>query len=140
MRILHAGIMKELITMEKYVIDCKKYTNLESAMRDCFNYAKLLQSKPTLSMFIACDDEGKVLEEPICSLKYNCASPPCKLYYKALEKVIFDGWSVDVNNEDFTSIIFNENEIVFYKSLNIYYNSNHIYFISDLTKFKLKLK
>ena len=127
--------------MEQYVIDCKKYTNLESAMRDCFQYAKLLQSKPTLGMFVPCDENGKVLEEPTEDESWwNFQDDEAK-YIDACSKVIFDGWSVYVVSENFTSINdIDANIIDFYNNNEIFCNGNVITTLSDLTKYNLKLK
>lgn len=100
--------MKELITMEKYVIDYKT-TDDYTYRKAMLDYAKLLQSKPTKEHFIG-------------------------------ENAIFDGWSVS-NSDWFCTFIKDSNNVItFYKDGKVKFNSNLINTLSDLTKFKLKLK
>lgn len=62
----------------------------------CFEYAKFLKQPLTLGMFMPCDDNNNVLEEPKCIKE--CESCDCMyeydIYQQAKERVIFDGFEV----------------------------------------------
>jgi len=127
--------MKELITMEQYVINNASHTEFtyKELIMEFYNYAKLLQSKSTLSMFVACDDEGNVLED-ISKKLYPASMSYAKLideekqqYQQALEKVIFDGWSVYENNNETIAIEDLEGNNLFFMKTNssiLFYSKN----------------
>lgn len=67
-----------------------------------FNYANFLKQSLKLEMFVPCDEDGDTLQEPeefkewMNSDHYFNASESithqCRMYKKALEKVLFDGF------------------------------------------------
>ena len=63
-------------------------------------YAKVLAQKPKLWMFVPCDDEGKVLEEPnVNNYHHNAIDSQLyvddkKKYRQSLDRVFFDGFEV----------------------------------------------
>ena len=65
----------------------------------CLRYANFISQKPELWMFVPCDEDGNVLEEP--KLPYEkatwcdkCAelNPDYAKWYNARSKVLFKGW------------------------------------------------
>jgi len=125
--------MNNLISMEKWVI-----ANCDPNSEE-YKQATFRLSKPTLSMFVPCDDDGNVLEEPknpklgVSEMKYY------DKYVEAKSKVIFDGWSVDSNEETFKVLLQQENRLTFFKRGSIYFNSAPIHTISDLTPYRIHI-
>ena len=106
--------MKKIITMEQYVIELY-HSPIEDAMEVLnmlYRNAKLLQSKPTKEHFIG-------------------------------DNAIFDGWSVKFSS-DISMALTDENyniiEIKMGDNNHFFFNGISINTLSDLTKFKLKLK
>lgn len=129
--------MNKLISMEDYVLEQSDLWSCEQRLHRLEQYAQLLKSKPTLSMFIPCDDDGNVLVKP----KHNEQDTWLwTAYQTALDKVIFDGWSVDYANEGFVSLVHLSYDIVFFKSGMIRFLDYQITYISDLTPYNLPLK
>lgn len=73
-------------------------------------YAKFLKQPLTLGMFVPCDDEGNVLEEPkqtylTCSFfEHQQFFNKQKKYEKAKEKVLFEGFNILSNEDDIIEI------------------------------------
>ena len=69
------------------------------------NYANFNLLKPELWMFIPCDEEGNVLEEPKIEGKITWCdkceelNPEYGTWYKAQSKVLFKGWKYELNEE-----------------------------------------
>lgn len=66
------------------------------------NYANFLKQPLTIGIFIPCDENGSVLEEPIecdCLTQYDkeCCGMffKCKEYAKAKERCLFEGWDLE---------------------------------------------
>jgi len=82
-------------------------------------YAKFISQKPTLDMFIPCDEEGTILEEPT-QLSYMVY---IEKYIKAQSKVLFEGWKY---NDTYETIINGKvDEILFldsYKTIESIFN------------------
>lgn len=134
--------------MEDYVLD---YIGRDDyTFRKCIgDYAKLLKSKPTLSMFVPCDDDGNVLGEQKVSHGFDVHGEPIfyipsknklEQYLTSLDKVIFGGWSVDENDEAYTILTNNSNKIGFFYDGTIEFNYKYINTLSDLTPYNLTLK
>lgn len=114
-------------------------------------HAKFLQQTPTLGMFVPCDEEGNVLEEPE---KYNdwlkfknkyeygeFYTKKCKQYQQAQQRVIFEGWELAKKEEGSIKIVNKEKErIYFFNDGTIIYNNKIIKTIEDLVPYNLILK
>lgn len=63
---------------------------------EIFNYANFLKQPLKLEMFVPCDEEGNVLEEPDkeFELSYWDCSTKISKYQQAKEKVLFEGFRV----------------------------------------------
>lgn len=89
----------ELISMTKYVLSNSnwygnKYHRITQA------YANFLNTELSLGMFIPCDLEGNVLEEPKAELSYlSFYNIRLKQFQEAKSRVLFEGV---VNNNDGT--------------------------------------
>lgn len=92
----------KLQKMTDFVLNTLNPENFGSSdVRKVINYAKFLQQPLTLGMFVACDEDGNVLEMPKCFGKgggWNCACSDALMqlctdkttqYRKAKEKVLF---------------------------------------------------
>ena len=78
---------------------CKEF---EKRMKSVVDYANFLKQPLTLGMFIPCDKEGNVLEEPDCKedyyrdangLAYNYFEDR-KKWLEAKERVLFEGFEI----------------------------------------------
>lgn len=92
----------KLITMTDFVLEeTKNNVTLAESFQRCATYAKLLKQPLKLEMFVPCDEDGNLLQEPeefkewMNSDHYFNASESvthqCRMYKKALEKVLFKG-------------------------------------------------
>lgn len=81
---------------------------------EIFNYANFLKQPLEIWMFVPCDEEGNVLEEPKgwlneeCVINDCCTICKCEQYQQAKERVLFDGFKMignkHVENNDFVVI------------------------------------
>lgn len=88
---------------------------------EILRYVKFLQQPLTLGMFVPCDLEGNVLEEPI---PFDCTAFEYSIWCKAKERVLFKGFEC----------VFYDRDKVFelsYNGLYIYYEFEDDFFISD---------
>ena len=88
--------MKKLIEIIDYIIE--QHEQCVSSTDRTYNYAIFLKQPLELWMFVPCDEEGKVLEKPDCSLGKDCASPPCARYQQAKERCLFKGFEMYKGN------------------------------------------
>lgn len=91
-----------LIPMTDFVLEQLNEQNSRTKpMRDVFNslekYAKFLKQPLKLEMFLPCDEDGNILEEPSNYQLYELGVAPndeqikeCGAYEKAKEKVLFE--------------------------------------------------
>jgi len=87
-----------------------------------YKYMDLILQPLTKGMFVPCGEDGEVLSEPnkfgaFCdgikihaslSIEVNIFEESCKQYKEAKERVIFEGWSITMQNE--YSIILNDSD------------------------------
>lgn len=153
-------------TLNEYVIyevDKKDYPQLEdspsdkeavliylNALQGIIDYAHFLNQKPTLGMFVPCDEDGNVLEEPINFNSYSnglmtTLSPlyeSCEQYHQALDKVLFDGLEVTKNSGTVIIVSTTELSVRFIQNVGVFvFADNHwkeIKTISDLCGYGLK--
>src|SRR5665648_159369 len=81
----------KLISMTDFVLE--QYLTIASdniylSMINCNNYAKFLKQSLELWMFIPCDEDGNVLEEPIETI--GGVELYTKRYQQAKERCLFD--------------------------------------------------
>ena len=90
------------------------------------NYANFLSQKPEKWMFVPCDDEGNVLEEPTKSIKIiggeNLANKKrIEQYQQALDRVIFEGFTSHnkhwLESEKISFFLINNNRLAEYKNI-----------------------
>lgn len=88
----------ELVPAKDYEMD---YDTNSSQLNAIKRYAKFLSQPLTLSMFVPCDDEGNVLEEPELYSEYKPElggtmnkewKLRCEAYNEAKLKVLFEGF------------------------------------------------
>ena len=161
--------MKILIGSTDYILEQTK--NIKTA---CFKTAHIplnnlaeraafLKQTPTLGMFVPCDEDGNVLEEPdhlnykhingfneivfISQSKQNKYHSDCDEYQKAQSKVIFKGFEVkyfDLGGGEITSkssfeIIKGDLQICVYKAIPNYFIWNKFKTIEDLVPYNLEM-
>ena len=81
------------------------------------NFSNFLKQPLTLGMFVPCDENGNVLEEPLLLPSYELDK-----YRKAKEKVIFDGFDIIHNDKVRITIECNHFQLDFNKPLNHFEN------------------
>lgn len=94
---VNKNIMKTLLPMTDFVLH--QYSNNYHANTPTriWNYAAFLKQPLKLEMFVPCDENGNVLQEPKEKVfsRENGAyefDEYCKIYEKAKEKVLFEGF------------------------------------------------
>lgn len=67
----------KLISMTDFVLEqAKKDLSAETTANNCISYAQFLKQPLKLEMFVTCDDEGNILEEP--NINEHKTSPFCE--------------------------------------------------------------
>ena len=112
--------MKKLISMADFVLELGKTNQIDlsnEAFIDVFlNYANFLKQPLTLGMFVPCDDDGNVLEEPDRWDDYVKAPESFDgnkewynlyAYEQAKERVLFEGFSLQYQSS-YTIVVDNE--------------------------------
>ena len=121
----------KLISMTDFVLEQGKKPN-NSDFRERFfvkvlNYANFLKQPLTLGMFVPCDDDGNVLEEPSKDMwdnfinsqfgHFNESYTYCFNYQEAKSKVIFEDF-VGINTDLYSNGFFQfDEEFIFDKSV-----------------------
>tara|TARA_R110000868_G_scaffold21064_7_gene88039 strand:- start:5558 stop:6070 length:513 start_codon:yes stop_codon:yes gene_type:complete len=163
----------ELVSCEDYVLqEVKEYQSkdtlqgmadviAEGAVLDRVSkYARLLKQPLTLGMFVPCDSEGELLEEPDDSMNHGISDSSvndsdmylyacqCTGYQQALERVIFEGFEIPYPSNEYSTVV----RFVGKEFVELNFHSKGIisqfigatYFsitsISDLTGLGLKIK
>ena len=100
---LKISIIMKLISMVDFVLENAKQPYVEGTKyKDLVNYAKFLKQPLKLGMFVPCDNDGNILEQPIYTTNHSdeCYCKECEeetkrcsdlqdQYQKAKEKVLF---------------------------------------------------
>jgi hypothetical protein len=129
--------MKKLIPMTDFVLERSKQSIIDltfeesikktiKIVKEIFEYAKFLKQPLKLEMFVPCDEDGNILEEPDCNLDIRVSE--MKEYQKAKEKVIFEGFELCPNNGNVL------------KKGNILINISNLETIEDLIPYNLEVK
>jgi hypothetical protein len=99
----------KLISMTDFVLEQNKLLKNAPDAYDQYckmvNYANFLKQPLKLEMFVPCDEDSNVLEEPIRFKNwknYDYSGTDigfeqeklCRQYHKAQEKVLFEGWFI----------------------------------------------
>ena len=121
--------MKPLTMLEYVLKKTNEITNEWSAddqirlLDEISNYAQFLSQKPEKWMFVPCDDEGNVLEEP----KHEPFQDGQKYddllaeYQQALDRVIFEGFASHnkhwLESTNISFILINNNRLAEYKNI-----------------------
>ena len=92
-----------LVSMTDFVLENAKQPYVEGTKyKDLVNYAKFLKQPLKLEMFVPCDEDGDILDEPeyyelrllYMMTEYN---DEVYTYYQAKVKVLFEGFEIDKN-------------------------------------------
>lgn len=101
--------MKHLIPMADFVLEQDEKESLGGTYDRIVRYAKFLKRPLKLGMFIPCDEEENILEEPLQYKSYMNLDEDmdemlplevlhnCKKYQEAKERVLFDGFKLQGN-------------------------------------------
>lgn len=80
------------------------------------DYKDFLKTPLTLGMFVPCDEEGNVLEEPISSDPNSLSDPyfmkDLEDYQKAKERVIFEGFDMEMIEQSGILIVIKQGKTV----------------------------
>lgn len=141
--------METLIKMTDYVKEQYDYLTCDEAspkfVKKVINYANLLSLTPEKWMFIACDSEGNVLEEPTHNGKSIETFSEVLIEYKqAKKRCYFEGFECDGNGDGFIYLKKDDLLLIFdneSKTLLLLNSSKecNIYSIEDLIPFNLTL-
>ena len=101
--------MKNLISMTDFFFYIDNNREFARNYDRILAYAKFLKQPLELWMFVPCDENGDVLEEPICQ-EYALAN---QKYQQAKERVLFDGWNVNFET-GIKTCISNESEYMLF--------------------------
>jgi hypothetical protein len=106
-----------------------------------YKYAKFLGQKPTLGMFVACDEDGNILEQPCDIMDTDkCRDCACREYQKALSRVIFDGFELDIASENVNAIKNEEKFRIAFTKTCVAILGKTINTLEDLTPYNLTVK
>jgi len=106
--------MKNLISMVDYVL---KDESMSSS--NIINYAKFLKQPLKLWMFVPCDEDGNVLEDPTHNGKsIETMRELLKEYQQAKERCLFDGFFNTTESPQYKMYIQNGMQSVFYIARN----------------------
>lgn len=143
--------MNKLISMTDFVLEQKKKLKNAPDAYDQYckivNYAELLKEPLKKGMFVPCDEDDNVLNEPFeCSCAgyvedcIGCEFTDIK-YQKAKEKILFKGFQFSFCVENITCISNKENDtnILFFNDGRILLDSKEIKTIEDLIPYNLTL-
>jgi hypothetical protein len=89
--------MKKLISMTDFVLkQNNKSDSMGCSYWKCNNYANLLKQPRELWMFVPCDEDGNVLEEPLKRdyNNVNINNSYYKKYQQAKERCLFEGFEL----------------------------------------------
>jgi len=121
--------MKTLIKMTDYLPDNP--------------YSKFLKQTPQLYMFVPCDSEGNVLEEPIFKGDHDLLEFKHQEYQQAKERCYFEGFEVKERNCNEAKFKYIENGLiaVFYynKTTNSFEENADFKTLEDLIPYNLTL-
>ena len=106
----------KLISMTDFVLQCnnKWHNDKISTAEMCkkiTSYANFLKQPLTLGMFVPCDDDGNVLEEPICENQNKSQqlmefAVKSKIFDKAQSKVLFTDFNI--RKQSSYAVVFNK--------------------------------
>lgn len=144
----------KLVTMKKFVfyaIGTPMSEKSQIKLNRIYKYAKFLDQKLELWMFVPCDENGNVLEEPEIysqwvrenfndELENEERINQCKEFIKAKEKVLFEGFEVLRIDRNLTIITNKEKDCqVFGKHDDDYSISVNFTDVESLSKIDLQL-
>lgn len=87
--------MKTLIGITDFVLEENRFKeDSDTAIFKTTNYTKFLKQPLELWMFIPCDEDGNVLEEPIETI--GGVEMYVKRYQQAKKRCLFEGWNYNI--------------------------------------------
>ena len=141
--------MKTLIPLIEFVLDKNDFKSYRKNAEKIRAYAEFLNQDLKLWMFIPCDKEGNVLEEP---LKYNewfseykkgfiheYDSLVMKQYQEAKSKVLFKGFTIARINKDYVKIKHKNLSTSYSYKTNKFHLIGVLDKVSDLVNYNLTL-
>ena len=137
----------KLISMTEFILSDKVKSALEyeESYKMIRSYANFLKEPLKLEMFVPCDEDGNVLEEPKIedyfddgfNFEFNqkhFKDVVLKEYYNAKEKVLFEGFEIIHEDKVTITIEYNHFQLDYNKVLNVFANHRTI---EDLAKYNL---
>ena len=107
----------KLISMTDFVLEntSKRFEDYENKnlLLKIRAYAKFLKQPLKLEMFVTCDEDGNVLEEPDQEFELTFWDYSTKMskYEQAKEKVLFEGFEVCNRTTKIDCVVYNEDHI-----------------------------
>ena len=145
----------KLISMTDFVLEQEKLNQKNTSRLACLcaNYAQFLKQPLTLGMFVPCDLDGNVLEEPskkdmewfkgLAYGDFSCDYTRIFEFIEAKERVLFEGFEIKVSNitnnlqNDFL-IISETNEIIGHENKDQWFFNSYKK-VEDLINYDLTL-
>ena len=141
----------KLISMTDFVLENAKQPYVEGTKYiDLVNYAKFLKQPLKLEMFVPCDEDGNVLKEPSQEDKewflnqtngdFSERYTYLFNWFLAKEKVLFEGFCINGEDENIITLEFENTWIEFYKEHEVFMYGNYALIdVEDLSNFELQL-
>lgn len=137
----------KLISMTDFVLENAKHPYVEGTKyKDLVNYAKFLKQHLTLGMFFPCDEYGNILKMPnpkyftldeVINGKYKELKDN---YIKAKEKVFFEGFCINGEDDNIITLEFENTWIEFNKEHKVFMCGNNVLInVEDLSNYELQL-
>lgn len=102
--------MKNLITMTNFVLEQGNPSNTDSQFADkVMYYANFLKQPLELWMFVPCDDNGDVLEEPKYKSNEKELEEEWMIFLKAKGRCLFEGFEYK------KAIFYKESKLLFWR-------------------------
>lgn len=133
--------MTEFVLSYKYTNETPVYNQQSDKLRTIERYAEFLNQPLKLGMFIPCDLDDNVLEEPDGSLSGVSAHLYVEEHREAQERVLFEGFELIEISTNLKIVINQEKDCQVFANQyqNVYYKCNEFDKIEDLYKYNLTL-
>jgi hypothetical protein len=139
--------MSKLISMTEFVLDYAEvltvvdnFKDVKHTLNKIFNYANFLSQPLTLGMFVPCDENGKVINEPDFNSNDDCFN--WTEYNNALDKVLFNNFEIKgrVHKDGFFQLWLIGVTAIAFENLGRWIFYPEYKTIEDLAKYNLTLK
>jgi hypothetical protein len=123
--------------MEDFVLmTLKAKMTVNQKVKALWNYATLLKQPPELWMFVPCDEEGRVIQEPDHVYDFDTQDYKylCEEYQQAKQRCLFEGFEVEDIKGKFSTVS-NGNRMIYFQEGKEWKHKT----LSEITHYNLKL-